>query len=71
MTSNKTERHSHGIANYQALETAIANGEAPLIKQLLANQSMIALEKSYLLDLAKLNNDPAVIALIQDIPLVE
>jgi hypothetical protein len=71
MASNKTERHAHGIANYQALETAIANGEAPLVKELLANQKMIALEKSYLLNLARLNNNPAVIALIEDIPLVE
>jgi hypothetical protein len=58
----------HSIADFAALKTAIANGEEKLIKELLSKQPMQELEKSYLLDLAKLNNNRDVIKLIEDIP---
>ncbi|MFT6085127.1 MAG: hypothetical protein ACJAWT_000286 [Glaciecola sp.] len=63
-----TDENKHSIADFAALKTAIANGEEKLIKELLSKQPMQELEKSYLLDLAKLNNNRDVIKLIEDIP---
>jgi hypothetical protein len=63
-----TNENKHSIADFAALKTAIANGEEKLIKELLSKQPMQELEKSYLLDLAKLNNNRDVIKLIEDIP---
>ncbi|MFT6987737.1 MAG: hypothetical protein ACJAT7_003596 [Psychromonas sp.] len=63
-----TDQNKHSIANFAALKTAIVNGEEELIKELLSNKPMQELEKSYLLDLAKLNNNRDIIKLIKDIP---
>ncbi len=63
-----TNENKHSIADFAALKTAIANGEEKLIKELLSKQPMQELEKSDLLDLAKLNNNRDVIKLIEDIP---
>jgi hypothetical protein len=63
-----TNENKHSIADFAALKTAIANGEEKLIKELLSKQPMQELEKSYLLYLAKLNNNRDVIKLIEDIP---
>jgi hypothetical protein len=63
-----TNENKHSIADFAALKTAIANSEEKLIKELLSKQPMQELEKSYLLDLAKLNNNRDVIKLIEDIP---
>ncbi|MFQ3208189.1 MAG: hypothetical protein ACI9IT_002352 [Glaciecola sp.] len=63
-----TDQNKHSIANFAALKTAIANGEEELIKELLSKKPMQELEKSYLLDLAKLNNNRDIIKLIKDIP---
>jgi len=63
-----TDQNEHGIANFAALKTAIVNGEETLIKELLSKQPMQELEKGYLLDLAKMNDNQEVIKLIQDIP---
>lgn len=68
MGTNKTDQHKHGIATFAALKTAIANGEEQSVKELLANQPMQELEKSYLIDLAKLNNNVTIIKLLEDIP---
>ena len=68
MTSEKTEEDSRSFMHYAALKTAIVNGETQRVKQLLANQSMQALEKGYLLDLAKLSNNAIVIALLEAVP---
>lgn len=65
MTSEQTEQDPHSFMHYAALKTAIVNGEAQLLKKLLANQSMQPLEKGYLLDLAKLNNNSEIIALLE------
>jgi hypothetical protein len=61
-------QNEHGVANFAALKTAIANGEVQLLKKLLPNQPMQELEKSYLIELAKLNNKPAIIKFLEDIP---
>ncbi|WP_158769826.1 hypothetical protein [Paraglaciecola sp. L1A13] len=63
-----TDEIKHGIANFAALETSIANGEEQSVIELLGDQPMQELEKSYLIDLAKLNNNPAILKLLQDIP---
>ena len=69
MRPNNTEPNKQGIANFAALKTAIVNGEEQLVTELLANQPMQELEKSYLIDLAKLNNNRTIIKLLEDIPL--
>jgi len=69
MGTNKAEQNKHSIATFAALKTAIANNEEQSVKELLANQPMQELEKSYLIDLAKLNNNPTIIKLLEDIPL--
>lgn len=63
-----TDKNEHGIANFAALKTAIVNGEEKLIKELLSKQPMQELEKGYLLDLAKMNDNRNIIKLIEDIP---
>jgi hypothetical protein len=60
--------HNQSIANFAAIKTAIANNEEALLKELLADQAMPELEKSYLIDLAGLSNDPAILKIIKDIP---
>ncbi|MGI2109060.1 hypothetical protein ACRN9C_06630 [Shewanella frigidimarina] len=68
MGSNNTDQHKHSIATFAALKTAIANDEEQLVKVLLADEPMQELEKSYLLDLAHLNNNRTIIKLLEDIP---
>jgi hypothetical protein len=68
MGSNKTDLNKQGIAHFSALKTAIVNGEALLVKDLLTNQLMIDIEKSYLVDLAQLNNNATILKLLEDIP---
>jgi len=68
MTSEKTDQQNHSIAHYSALKTAVANGEESLLKTLLANQTMQPLEKSYLIDLAKLDNNQSIINLLEAVP---
>lgn len=69
MGSDDTNHNDvRSIANFAALKTAIANGEEELLKDLLPDQPMLELEKSYLIDLAKVNNNHAIVALLEDIP---
>jgi hypothetical protein len=69
MEPSKTDKNEHGIANFMALETAIANNEEDLVKELLDNQAMQELEKSYLLDLAQLSGNANIKKLLEDIPI--
>jgi hypothetical protein len=71
MGSHHTNQNNHATVNFSALKTAIENGEALLIKNLLANQSMQDLEKKYLINLAHINNNPTIIKLLEDIPVKE
>lgn len=68
METDNGEQHQQSIANFAALKTAIANGEEQSIRDLLGNQTMQELEKSYLIDLAQLNNKPSIIKLLKEIP---
>jgi hypothetical protein len=62
------DKNGHGIANFAALKTAIVNGELQSVKELLGDQEMQDIEKSYLVDLAKLSNNHGIIKLLKDIP---
>ena len=66
-----TDQNKHSIATFAALKTCIVNGEEQSVKELLANQPMQELEKSYLIDLAKLSNNRTIIKLLEDIPVKE
>ncbi|MFK3976514.1 hypothetical protein [Shewanella vesiculosa] len=68
MGSHNTDQHKHSIATFAALKTAIANDEEQLVKDLLANEPMQELEKSYLIDLANINNNQTILKLLKDIP---
>lgn len=70
MTSKQTEQESRNFMHYAALKTAIINNEEQRVKELLANKSMQTLEKGYLLDLARLNNNSAILALLEAVPVV-
>lgn len=69
MRINMTDQNEPTIANFAALKTSIVNGEEQSVKELLANQPMQELEKSYLIDLAKLNNNRKILKLLEDIPI--
>lgn len=63
-----TNENDHSIANFAALKTAIVNGEERSVEALLGDKPMQDIEKSYLIDLAKLNNNHTIIKLLEDIP---
>ena len=69
MAGNNTEQNELTIASFAALKTAIVNGEVQLVAELITKLPMQELEKSYLLDLAKLNNNRAIINLLEHIPI--
>jgi hypothetical protein len=71
MEANNTDQNTLGIANFAALKTAIANGEETLVKKLLADLTMQEIEKSYLIDLAKLKNNLLIIKLLEDMPITK
>ena len=56
------------IAGMKGLQSAIANGEVNRVKQLLTNEMLDELQKSYLIDLAKTNNHQEIIQLLEDTP---
>ena len=68
MTTENPHQNEHSIADFEALKTAIANGETPLVKDILAGQTMHKLEKDHLLELARLGNDRTIIKLLDAIP---
>lgn len=63
-----SSQNEEGIGHFAALKTSIVNGEEQSVKELLTGQPMQQLEKSYLIDLAKLNNNANIIQLLEDIP---
>lgn len=69
MGTDKAENKHQDIADFAALKTAIANGEEQLLRDLLGEQPMQELQKSYLIDLAKLSNNQSIIKLLEDVPL--
>ncbi|WP_102794510.1 hypothetical protein [Bowmanella denitrificans] len=59
---------SNAIARMEGLQMAIANGEVDRVRQLLANQVLDKLQKSYLLDLAELNQKAEIVKLLEKTP---
>jgi hypothetical protein len=53
--------------NFAALKTTIANGESSKAKQMIQGRSMTDLEKSYLIDLAKMNGQTEIIQALENI----
>ncbi|HKM36210.1 MAG TPA: hypothetical protein VJY83_01055 [Thiopseudomonas sp.] len=66
-----TDQNKHSMANYLALKSAIVNGEEELVEKLLGNRSMLDIEKSYLIDLARLNNNRTIITLLEGVQVKE
>jgi hypothetical protein len=71
MGLNDLDKNRLDIANFAALKTAIANSEERLVKKILGDISLQALEKSYLIDLAKLNNSLVITKLLEDTPITK
>jgi hypothetical protein len=69
METHTTHKNNRSIANFAAIKTAIANNEEQLLKELLSDQTMPELEKSYLIDLAKLSNNHMILKILEDIPI--
>lgn len=67
MKSHSGNNDVRSIGNFAAMKTAIVNGEEQLLRELLPNEPMIELEKSYLIDLANLNSKPEILKLLEDI----
>jgi hypothetical protein len=73
MRTNNNDQNETNIPNFVALNTSIVNEEEQLVKkllvkELLANETMQELEKSYLIDVAKRKNNSNIIKLLEDIP---
>ncbi|MBU2887882.1 hypothetical protein KO507_19110 [Gilvimarinus agarilyticus] len=56
------------INKFSALKTAIANGDETSVKDLLTDEPMVELEKSYLIDLAELNGNSVIVELLKNVP---
>jgi hypothetical protein len=71
MGSNEADQNTLDIGNFAALKTAIANSEELLVAKILGDLSMQELEKIYLIDFAKLNNNSAITKLLEDVPITK
>lgn len=56
------------IASFAALKTSIAIGDEQSVKDLLPNEPMLDMEKSYLIELAQLNGHAGILELLKGIP---
>ncbi|MDY7218598.1 hypothetical protein TOI97_03260 [Denitrificimonas sp. JX-1] len=56
------------MGHFIALKSAIINGEETVVKQYLVDRSMLDVEKSYLLELAELGGNAAIIQLLEQVP---
>ncbi len=66
--SDQSSTGDNEVDNMKAIETAIVNQEHERLKSLLANRQLDSLQKSYLIDLAKLNGSASVVDILQDAP---
>ncbi|MBT0587605.1 hypothetical protein [Alteromonas oceanisediminis] len=58
----------NAVGNMKAIETAIVNEEPDRLKSLLAGRTLDSLQKSYLIDLAKLNGSPEIADIVENAP---
>ncbi|NMH59603.1 hypothetical protein [Alteromonas ponticola] len=63
-----SDTQSNSIANMEGLQAAIANGESQRVRELLGTQKLDTLQKEYLIELAELNSNSEVIALLKKAP---
>ncbi len=56
------------IANMEGLQAAISNGETQRVKELLGDQKLDELQKSYLIELAELNGSADIVKLLRKAP---
>lgn len=56
------------IANMEGLQAAISNGETARVKELLGDQTLGELQKSYLIELAELNGSQDIVKMLKDTP---
>ncbi|WP_088329558.1 hypothetical protein [Lacimicrobium sp. SS2-24] len=54
-----------GINEMSGLKTIIVNGDLESLRQTLGNKTLNELEVGYLIDLAKLNNEPEMVKLLK------
>ena len=64
----ESDKEKRSIAGMEGIQSAIANDEVERVKQLLATHSLDILQKQYLIDLAKMGNNPQMLSLIEDAP---
>ena len=64
----ESDKEKRSIAGMEGIQSAIANDEVERVKQLLATHSLDILQKQYLIDLAKMRNNPQMLSLIEDAP---
>lgn len=64
-----SDPNGHRMGNFIALKSAIINGEVATVKKFLADRAMLDVEKSYLIELAELGNNPAIIELLEQVPI--
>jgi hypothetical protein len=67
METYKTSNNEQSMNNFAAIKTTIANNEEERLKELLVDQEIPELEKSYLIDLAKLGNNQAILKILESI----
>ncbi|MDO6567799.1 hypothetical protein Q4561_12075 [Alteromonas sp. 1_MG-2023] len=60
--------NANSIANMEGLQSAIVAGETARVKELLGDRSLDELQKGYLIELAELNNDSEIIAILKQAP---
>lgn len=68
METKTGDKPKRSIANFAALKTSIAIGDEKTVKDLLPNEPMNEMEKSYLIELAQLNGHSGVLELLKGIP---
>ncbi|MCW8092850.1 hypothetical protein [Alteromonas sp. ASW11-130] len=63
-----TDDNDNPIANMEGMQSAIVNGEAERLKELLANQKLDELQKDYLIELAALNPNTEIMKTLKNAP---
>ena len=68
MEMNISNQNKLGPANFMPLEMSIEKGETASVKQMLSGLSMREPERNYLIDVAKMNKQSSIMALLKDAP---
>jgi len=70
MTSNTSDsnQNDQSIGDFAAIKTSIANGDLDEVKARLDGNALKAIEKSYLIDLAKLSGNSDIVNTLEALP---